>query len=71
MRATTPPKPLPEKCAFANLGGDIETPRLRRRRPNAVMAERTFVARSTLEKIGRGNPGVSLGIDAAQSSASD
>ena len=59
---TTPPMPLPVKRALAKLGEDIKTARRRRRIPTALMAERAFVARSTLQKVERGDPSVSLGV---------
>ena len=59
---TTPPMPLPVKRALAKLGGDIKAARLRRRIPTTLMAERAFIARSTLQKVEQGDPAVSLGI---------
>ena len=59
---TTPPMPLPVKRALAKLGGDIKAARLRRRIPTMLMAERAFIARSTLQKVEQGDPAVSLGI---------
>lgn len=59
---TTPPMPLPVKRALAKLGADIKTARLRRRITTTLMAERAFVARSTLQKVEQGDPGVSLGV---------
>jgi len=61
MRAT-PPMPLPVKRALAKLGDDIRSARLRRRIPTTIMAARVFITRTTLLKVERGNPGVSLGI---------
>jgi DNA-binding XRE family transcriptional regulator len=61
MRAT-PPLPLPVKRALAKLGDDIRKARLRRRITTMMMAERAFITRTTLRKVERGNPGVSLGI---------
>src|SRR5712691_11034064 len=58
----TPPLPLPVKRALAKLGEDIRSARLRRRIPTTVMAERAFITRMTLNKVERGDPGVSLGI---------
>ncbi|MBA3896063.1 MAG: helix-turn-helix domain-containing protein [Sphingomonadaceae bacterium] len=58
----TPPMPLPVKRALAKLGADIKAARLRRRITTTLMAERAFVARSTLQKVEQGNPGVSLGV---------
>lgn len=59
---TAPPLPLPVKRALAKLGDDIRSARLRRRIPTTVMAERAFITRTTLQKVERGDPGVSLGI---------
>ena len=41
---------------------DIRDARRRRRIPTAVMAERALISRMTLNKVEKGNPGVSLGI---------
>ena len=59
---TTPPMPLPVKRALAKLGADIKTARLRRRITTTLMAERAFIARSTLQKVEQGDAGVSLGV---------
>ena len=59
---TTPPMPLPVKRALTKLGADIKGARLRRRITTTLMAERAFVARSTLQKVEQGDPGVSLGV---------
>ena len=59
---TTPPMPLPVKRVLAKLGADIKAARLRRRITMALMAERAFIARSTLQKVEQGDPGVSLGV---------
>lgn len=59
---TTPPMPLPVKRILAKLGADIKAARLRRRITMSLMAERAFVARSTLQKVEQGDPGVSLGV---------
>ena len=50
------------KRALAKPGGDIKAAGLRRRIPKALMAERAFIARSTLQKVEQGNPAVSMGI---------
>jgi transcriptional regulator with XRE-family HTH domain len=55
------PLPLPVKRALAKLGGDVRSARLRRRISTSIMAERAFVTRTTLLKVERGEPGVSLG----------
>jgi hypothetical protein len=59
---TLPPLPLPAKRALAKLGEDIRNARLRRRIPTTIMAARAFISRTTLLKVERGDPGVSLGI---------
>ncbi len=59
---TTPPMPLAVKRALNKLGADIKSARLRRRITMALMAERAFIARSTLQKVEQGDPGVSLGV---------
>ncbi|XHR31053.1 MAG: hypothetical protein ACFUZC_10920 [Chthoniobacteraceae bacterium] len=59
---TTPPLPLPVKRALAKLGNDLRSARLRRRIPTTLMAQRAFITRTTLGKVEKGNPGVSLGI---------
>ncbi|MGE0383093.1 MAG: helix-turn-helix domain-containing protein [Gammaproteobacteria bacterium] len=47
------------------LGADIRDARRRRRLPMAVVAERAFTSRSTLQKVEAGESGVSVGIYAA------
>src|SRR5215469_7022705 len=59
---TVPPLPLPVKRALSKLGGDIRNARLRRRIPTTLMAQRVFITRTTLLKVERGDPGVSMGI---------
>lgn len=51
--------------ALRKLGGDLQDARKRRRLPMAVVAERAFTSRSTLQRIEQGDPGVSVGIYAA------
>lgn len=48
--------------ALRKLGADIQDARRRRRLPMAVVAERAFTSRSTLQKIEAGDPGVGIGI---------
>ncbi len=60
-RRTTKPLPLPVQRVLRKLGGDIRDARLRRRIPTAVMAERASISRTTLGKVEKGDPGVSLG----------
>jgi len=59
---TTPPIPLPVKRALIKLGADIKSARIRRRITMTLMAERAFIARSTLQKVEQGDSGVSLGV---------
>ena len=54
--------PIPVRRALRKLGTDIRNARRRRRIPTAVMAERALVSRMTLNKVEKGDPGVSLGI---------
>src|SRR5205807_9307951 len=53
--------PIPVNAALQKLGDDIRNARRRRRIPTAVMAERAFVTRTTLGKVEKGDPGVSIG----------
>ncbi|MCC5870716.1 MAG: helix-turn-helix domain-containing protein [Gammaproteobacteria bacterium] len=48
--------------ALRKLGADIQDARRRRRLPMAVVAERAFTSRSTLQKIEAGDPSVGIGI---------
>lgn len=54
--------PLPVKRVLAKLGADIKAARQRRRITMTLMAERAFVARSTLQKVEQGDPSVAMGI---------
>jgi transcriptional regulator with XRE-family HTH domain len=54
--------PLPVRRAVRKLGRDIREARLRRRIPAAVLAERASISRTTLFKLEKGDPGVSIGI---------
>jgi transcriptional regulator with XRE-family HTH domain len=53
--------PIPVIRTLRKLGGDIRGARLRRRIPVALLAERASISRMTLNKIEKGDPGVSLG----------
>jgi len=53
--------PVPVGRALRKLGHDVHDARIRRRIPTALMAERASISRTTLHKIERGEPGVSLG----------
>ncbi len=48
--------------ALRTLGADIRDARRRRRLPMAVVAERAFTSRSTLQRIEAGDNNVSIGI---------
>ena len=47
------------------LGTDLREARQRRRLTMAVVAERAFTSRATLQRVEAGDPGVSMGIYAA------
>ncbi|MGB8841437.1 MAG: helix-turn-helix transcriptional regulator [Aliidongia sp.] len=57
--------PAAARRALRKLGADIHDARRRRRLPMAVVAERAFTSRSTLQKIEAGDTNVSIGIYAA------
>jgi transcriptional regulator with XRE-family HTH domain len=57
--------PAAVRRALRKLGGDIRDARRRRRLPMAVVAERAFTSRSTLQKIEAGDTNVGIGIYAA------
>lgn len=57
-----PTLPIPVIRALRKLGEDIRDARRRRRIPTALMAERAFISRSTLHRLEKGAPEVSLGI---------
>jgi hypothetical protein len=57
--------PLPVARALRKLGGDLRDARRRRRIPTAILAERASISRMTLNKIEKGDSGVSLGNYAA------
>lgn len=59
---TAPPLPLPVRKSLAKLGADIRSARIRRRITTTLMAERAFITRTTLSKVEKGDPSVSLGI---------
>lgn len=56
-----PMAPIPVKRALRKFGQDIRDARLRRRIPTMIMAERASISRTTLSKVEKGDPGVSLG----------
>lgn len=51
--------------ALRKLGADIHDARRRRRLPMAVVAERAFTSRSTLQKVENGEANVGIGIYAS------
>lgn len=53
--------PIPVRRALRKLGQDIRDARLRRRIQTTVMAERASISRTTLSKLEKGEPGVSMG----------
>lgn len=48
--------------ALRKLGADIQDARRRRKLPMAVVAERAFTSRSTLQRVEAGDTSVSIGI---------
>lgn len=62
----TPHLPPPRvKSVLRKLGADIQEARKRRSLPMAVVAERAFTTRPTLQRVEAGDPAVSMGIYAA------
>ena len=53
--------PLPVLRLLRKLGHDIRDARLRRRIRTVTLAERALISRTTLHRIERGDPGVSIG----------
>jgi hypothetical protein len=53
--------PVPVARAVRKLGHDIRDARRRRRIPVAIMAQRASISRTTLNKMEKGDSGVSLG----------
>lgn len=54
--------PAAVRRALRKLGADIHDARRRRKLPMAVVAERAFTSRSTLQKVEAGDTNVSIGI---------
>src|SRR5882724_4970911 len=54
--------PAAVRRALRKLGSDIHDARRRRRLPMAVVAERAFTSRSTLQKVEAGDTNVGIGI---------
>jgi transcriptional regulator with XRE-family HTH domain len=57
--------PAAVRRALRKLGADIRDARRRRRLPMAIVAERAFTSRSTLQRVEAGDTGVSVGIYAS------
>ena len=57
--------PAAVRRTLHKLGADIRDARRRRRLPMAVVAERAFTSRSTLQRVEAGDATVSVGIYAA------
>jgi hypothetical protein len=53
--------PIPVTRALRKLGHDIRDARRRRRIPVAILAQRASISRTTLNKVEKGDPGVSVG----------
>src|ERR1700693_6203556 len=53
--------PVPVSRALRKLGHDIRDARRRRRIPVAILAQRASISRMTLNKVEKGEPGVSAG----------
>ena len=51
--------------ALGKLGSDLRDARRRRRLPMAVLADRAFTSRATLQRVEAGDPAVSMSIYAA------
>lgn len=54
--------PAAVRRALRKLGADLRDARRRRRLPMAVVAERAFTSRSTLQKVEAGDTSVGIGI---------
>jgi transcriptional regulator with XRE-family HTH domain len=57
-----PALPLAVGRALQKLGQDLSAGRRRRRLTMALVAERAMISRTTLARVERGDPGVSIGI---------
>lgn len=55
-------EPIPVIRAIRKLGHDIRDARRRRRITTTILAERASISRTTLNKVEKGDPHVSLGI---------
>ena len=56
------PLPLPVKRVLKKLGADLADARKRRRISTSTMAQRAMISRTTLVKVEKGDPGVSIGV---------
>ena len=67
MKSSRSRQALPPRVrrALQKLGMDVSAARRRRRIPVALMAERAFISRTTLARVEKGDPGVSMGIYAS------
>lgn len=61
IRKPLSPVPIPVARALRKLGHDIRDARRRRRIPVAILAQRASISRTTLNKVEKGDAGVSLG----------
>lgn len=62
----TPHRPtIVVRRSLRKLGQDLRDARRRRGLPSAVVADRAFTSRPTLQRIEQGDPAVSIGIYAA------
>jgi hypothetical protein len=61
MRKALLPVPIPVTRALRKLGHDIRDARRRRRIPVAILAQRASISRTTLNKVQKGDAGVSAG----------
>jgi transcriptional regulator with XRE-family HTH domain len=58
---TIPTVPIPAARVLRRLGQHLRDARLRRRIPAAILAERASLSRTTLNRIEKGDPSVSMG----------
>lgn len=61
MPVSAPPIPSPVQRALRKLASDLRGARLRRHIPTQVMADRIMVSRTTLYRLEKGDPNVSMG----------
>ena len=53
--------PVPVERTLRKLGSDLRDARRRRRIPTRIMAERAGISRTTINKLEKGDPGISMG----------